>query len=308
MSVPPLNSLRAFEAAARLSSFAAAADELSLTPAAISHRIKELENRLGIALFLRRHRGVTLTDAGKRYHERLSKIFIQIEQATKELEEQPIDGPLNISAPHSFIRYWLMPRLGGLQALHPGLRISLSAESDLLRFRDGQADVGIRFGAGSYSHIHYEYLMEDAVSVVAPGRAGSGGSHCMAENLLKNKVLLEDSTLLASEPWSQWQTWFKNLGVDLRPSYPRVLFSDSGLVLAACVEGMGICIGRFSLAHQLVLDKKVHAIMPWRRHEFAYYVVSNPARTNDPRVVAFKTWLFEEAKKFQIDSFKKQKI
>ena len=73
---PPLNSLRAFEAAARLSSFAAAADELSLTPAAISHRIKELENRLGIALFLRRHRGVTLTDAGKRYHERLSKIFI----------------------------------------------------------------------------------------------------------------------------------------------------------------------------------------------------------------------------------------
>ncbi|MDQ7728627.1 LysR family transcriptional regulator [Halomonas sp. SpR8] len=96
---PPLNTLRAFEAAARLGSFAAAAQELSLTPAAVSHRIKELESRLDIVLFIRLPRGVILTESGRRYYGRLATVFTQIEQATKELRQQGIDGPLTLSAP-----------------------------------------------------------------------------------------------------------------------------------------------------------------------------------------------------------------
>lgn len=300
ITFPPLNTLRAFEAAARLGSFASAAQELSLTPAAVSHRIKELEGRLDILLFMRLPRGVILTESGRRYYGRLSTLFTQIEQATKELRQQGIDGPLTLSAPHSFIHHWLIPRLANLKTLYPGLQLKLRGESELLSFRDNQADIGIRFGTGNYPSLHAEQLMGDSVAVLAPTMLISSLSDVRPESLLQTQLLLEDSSIHPSEPWNTWQPWFREAGVEPHTSLQKVQFSDSSLTLTACAAGLGLCIGRRSIANQFLLDRKVHAIMPWRRHEFAYYLVSHPAEVENPRVMAFKQWLSEEIRNFQM--------
>lgn len=296
--LPPLNTLRAFEAAARLGSFAAAAKELSLTAAAVSHRVKELEGRLDHLLFVRKPRGVLLTDAGRRYHERLFDIFTQIEQATQSLNEPDIDGPLTLSAPQSFIHYWLIPRLGRLHARYPGLELKIRAESQLLSFRDNLADIGIRFGTGNYPGLHTEFLMDDQVSVFAPLTLINGLGDTNPASLLRSQPLLEDSSILPSEPWNSWQPWFREAGIKLN-SVPQTLqFSDSTLSLSACADGLGLVVGRYSIASRLLQERKIQAIMPWRTHEYAYFLVSHPAEMENPRVLAFKAWVAEEIEAF----------
>ncbi|HCR97377.1 MULTISPECIES: LysR substrate-binding domain-containing protein [Halomonas] len=299
VNFPPLNALRAFETAARLGSFASAAQELNLTPAAVSHRIKELESRLDILLFVRQPRGVVLTNAGRRYYERLSSIFTQIERATKELRQEGIDGLLTLSAPSSFIRCWLIPRLASFQALYPGLQLKLRGESDLLSFRNNQADIGIRFGTGNYPNLHTEQLMSDAVTILAPSKRVSGLRDIRPESLLRTQFLLEDSSIQPTEPWNTWQPWLREIGVEFHPSLRKLQFSDSNLTLAACAEGLGLCIGRYSIVSQLILDRTVQAIMPWRIHEFAYYLVLNPAEVENLRVIAFKQWLMGQVESFE---------
>lgn len=301
--LPPLNTLRAFEAAARLGSFAAAAQELNLTAAAISHRIKELEGRLDHSLFVRKPRGVLLTDAGRRYHERLSDIFTQIEQATQALDQQGIDGPLTLSAPQSFIHHWLIPRLGRLHARYPGLQLKLRAESQLLSFRDNLADVGIRFGTGNYPGLHTELLMGDTVSILAPTTLLTSLSDTRPASLLRTQRLLEDSSIHPSEPWNSWQPWFREAGIELKSLPPTVQFSDSTLTLTACADGLGLCIGRGSIASRLLVERKVQSIMPWRTHEFAYFLVSHPAEVENPRVLAFRTWVQEEIDTLTFEEF-----
>ncbi|MFC3852193.1 LysR substrate-binding domain-containing protein [Salinispirillum marinum] len=296
--LPPLNSLRAFEVAARLGSFAAAADELSLTSAAISHRIKSLEDRLGVALFDRQPRGVTLTDAGRRYYERLSDIFTQIEQATLALNDQSIDGPLTVSAPHSFLQHWLLPRLVSLRARHPGLLLVLRGESQLMNFRDHQADVGIRFGTGRYPNLYVEPLMTDRISILGATERLNALSDTHPISLLRAQPLLEDSSVHASEPWNTWQPWFQALGIRRTSNDSPLQFSDSSLVLAACVEGLGLCLGRYSIASHLLAARKLQAIAPWRSHEYAYYLVSHPSEAENPRALAFKNWLQDEVMNF----------
>lgn len=296
--LPPLNTLRAFEAAARLGSFAAAAKELSLTAAAVSHRIKELEGRLDHLLFIRKSRGVLLTDAGRRYYERLFDVFTQIEQATQSLNEQSIDGVLTLSAPQSFIHYWLIPRLGRLRARFPGLQLRIRAESQLLSFRDNLADIGIRFGTGNYPGLHTEFLMADQVSVLAPSMLINGLSDTRPASLLSSQPLLEDNSIQPSEPWNGWQPWFREAGLTLN-SLPQTLqFSDSTLALSACADGLGLFVGRYSIASRLLQQRNVQAIMPWRTHEYAYFLVSHPAEMANPRVVAFRAWVVEEIAEF----------
>lgn len=294
VTFPPLNTLRAFESAARLGSFAAAAGELNLTSAAISHRIKELEGRINVPLFVRLPRGVRLTPEGRLYYERLASVFTQIEQATRDLKQPSAEGPLVLSAPHSFIQYWLAPRLSRLYARHPGLQLTCRANSELLSFRENQADIGIRFGAGRYSGLHSELLMSETITVLAPTALLGRLTDTRPAAVLGSQLLLEDDSVLPSEPWSFWQTWFQEAGIELTISHPRVRFSDSSLALTACADNLGLSIGRRSLASQLLIDNKVTPIMPWRSHEFAYYLVCSPPEVDNPRLLVFRQWLLEE--------------
>ncbi|GHE20858.1 LysR substrate-binding domain-containing protein [Halomonas urumqiensis] len=279
----PLATLNAFETAARLGSFRIAAEELHVTPAAVSHRIKALEAELGTRLFERRARGVTLTRAGERYQKRIAEAFAMIEQATAELGQSPIDGPLTISAPQSFTRHCLLPSLDGLLRRHPGLRLDLIGADHLVDLHQGEADLAIRFGGGHYPGLHTHYLLGDAITMVGPAEAAAGD--------WRNQRYIEDGGATATEPWSHWPPWWHAEGLHDTDDLPRLRVSDAGLALAACDQGLGVCLARFTVAQQTLRQGTLFPLRPWRRTEFGYYLVGLPGVMATPRAAAFREWL-----------------
>lgn len=280
----PLTTLRAFETAARLGSFSAAATELHVTPAAISHRIKTLETETRVALFERRARGVTLTEAGERYRARIAEAFGLIAAATRELGEPGIDGPLRVSAPHAFLRHTLLPRLEGLSRRHPGLALDLVGDNRLANLHTGEADVALRFGTGRYPGLRAEPLMDDAITVLAP--AGEAASDDW-----RRAVFIEDGSATDVEPWSGWAPWWREAGLHDPAAPRRLTVSDSGLALDACRQGLGLCLARLSVAREALRRGEVVTRRPWRRTEFSHYLVSLPGNAEAPRVRAFGDWL-----------------
>lgn len=278
----PLATLNAFETAARLGSFRTAADELHVTPAAVSHRIKALEAELGVRLFERRARGVALTRAGERYRERVAEAFALIEQATAELGRPPIDGPLRVSAPQSFTRHCLLPRLGDLLQRHPGLRLDLLGADRLVDLHRGEADLAIRFGGGHYPGLRADYLLGDAITAVGPAEAAGDW---------RRRRFIEDGGATATEPWSHWRPWWHAEGLHDTDNLPRLRVSDAGLALAACQQGLGLCLTRFTVAQQTLGQGSLCPLRPWRRTEFAYYLVGLPGVMASPRAAAFRDWL-----------------
>ncbi|GGX89313.1 DNA-binding transcriptional activator GcvA [Litchfieldella qijiaojingensis] len=285
--LPPLATLRAFEAAARLGSFSIAAEELHVTAAAISHRIKALEASLGIRLFDRMARGVSLTETGSRYRERIAEAFAMIEAATEELGTPPLDGPLTVSAPHAFIQHFLLPRLGRLLQRHPGLQLSLNGDDRLADLRGGEADVAIRFGNGHYPGLRVDYLSGDAITVLGPATSSRNEDWQKA-------CFIEDSGATATEPWSHWPPWWREAGLHDPTTLRRLKVSDSGLALAACRQGTGWCLARLSVALDTIQQNQVLPLRHWRRTEFSYYLVTLPAMADTPRVDAFRTWVQDE--------------
>ena len=296
--IPPLNTLRAFEASARHASFAKAADELSVTAAAVSQRIKALEASLDLALFERRPRGVVLTEAGRRYRDSIAAALALIERATASIDQATVDGPLTVSMPHSFATHWLSPRLIRLADRYPGLELNIEGDSRLVDLRDAQADVGIRFGTGRYAGLDSDYLFGDALSVLAPFDAVQALADTRPSSLLRDGTLLVDTGTSAGEPWSGWPPWLREAGLRIDRRQPRIRFSDSGMALQACRESAGLCIGRMSIAFEAIRRRELRVLFPWRSADYAYYLVTRPADHDNPRITAFRTWLNEEIDDF----------
>ena len=158
--LPSLNALKAFEAAARLESFTDAATELFVTHAAISRHIRDLEEWLGTQLFIRTGRGVDLTDAGQRYVSRLTPLFDQIADATREAAAVGDVRQLLVTVEPSSASRWLVPRLGRFNELHPDIELSIDPNSKFADFRSGEADVGIRYGPGGWDNVEVMKLTE----------------------------------------------------------------------------------------------------------------------------------------------------
>ena len=292
--MPPLNTLRAFEASARHGSFAIAAHELNVTAAAISQRIKALEDSLKIALFVRRPRGVVLTEAGRRYRDSIGAALALIERATAALDQPAVDGPLTVSMPHSFATHWLAPRLGRLVEQFPGLELRIEADSRLADLNARQADVGIRFGTGGYAGLHSEYLFGDALSVLASFNTVQALADTRASSLLRDATLLVDSGIGASEPWSGWSPWLREAGLPIDRPQRSVRLSDSGMAMDACRASSGLCIGRMSIAFEAIRQRELHVLFPWRSADYAYYLVTRRADRDNPRIEAFRRWLVDE--------------
>lgn len=294
--IPHLGALRAFEAAARHGSFVRAAAELHVTPAAVSHRIKELESAVGCRLFERLPRGVRLTEAGKRYGDEVGAALARIGRATESLGRPPVDGPLRVTAPQSFAQLWLVPRLHRLTERFPGLELEVRGDNRIADLRGGQADLAVRFGQGQYPGLNVRYLMGDAVSlVIAPGALGRIKDGGLAA-ILDESVLLEDAWVGPGEPWMTWNPWLRDVGVDARHARTRLRFSDSAMALMACHAQAGVCIGRLSLALEFLRRRELSALVPWRSAEFAHYLVTREADADNPRIAAFRNWIEAEVR------------
>ena len=291
--LPPLNALRAFEAAARHLSFTKAAGELNVTQAAISHQIRALEDWLGMPLFRRQNRALLLTDAGQAYLPPMREAFDLMQQATTRLHQRDRSGALNVSTFTSFAAKWLMPRLGRFTASHPEIEIRLGINDTLLDFGSDDVDVGVRYGRGDWRGVHKELLMTEEVFVVCSPKLLEG------EHPLREPSDLRHHTLLHDDLPEDWSTWLDAAGADDAVKVRArgdLVFNHSEMVLQAAVEGLGVALGRSALvADDLAAGRLVKPFDLQLPTQSAYYVVHSENAGDRPKIKAFSDWLHEEA-------------
>ncbi len=295
--LPPLNALRAFEAAARHLSFTKAAEELNVTQAAISHQVKALEDHLGQPLFRRLNRRLVLTEAGQIYLPVLREAFDAIAAGTQRLNRDQHSGPLHISVLSSFAAKWLLPRLSRFRDRHPEIDVMVSANNKLIDFAEDVFEMGIRYGQGSYPGLRCDLLLGDAVFPVCSPKLLEGPHPLRRPEDLRHHTLLHDEVSRHDES-PDWRSWLQAAGVDGIDWRRGPGFSDSSMVIEAAAAGQGVALGhRWLAAADLESGRIVMPFGPVVPSKFAYYLVSPPAVAERRRVRLFREWLLEEAER-----------
>ena len=293
--LPPLNALRAFEAAARHLNFSRAADELSVTPGAVSQQIQNLEDYIGAALFKRTPRGLLLTDAAQTALPALREAFDRLAEAASLLTAAVDGRRLTLTAPPSFAAKWLVPRLGRFEQAHPQVDVWLSADMDLVDFAGGDIDLAVRYGAGAYPGLETQRLMQETViPVTSPETVAANPLNAPSD--LARHVLLHDGSPDADESCPDWQMWLAARGIKGVDGSRGPRFNQSSLVIEAAMAGRGVALAKRALAQDDLDAGRLVAPMAISTNvDFAYYVVHPKAKARLPQVKAFVAWLLAEA-------------
>ncbi|GGF35088.1 LysR family transcriptional regulator [Aliidongia dinghuensis] len=287
--LPPLNGLRAFEAAARLLSFTRAAAELSVTQSAVSHQIRGLEDRLGIALFKRMPGALVLSEAGEALLPIVADAFDRLAEGVASVIEHEVKGVLTVNVSPSFAVRWLAPRLGRFRERFPGIELHLLTSNYYTDFAREGVDAAIRHGDGAWPGLHADRFLDDQVYPVCSPKLLEGPHALKAPENLRHHVLLD----LINRPY--WPRWLAAAGVpDLKPR-DLVLFDDIGFGLEAAIAGMGIAMGRSTiLGDDLLQGRLVRPFaldMPGR---YGFYLVCPEAIANRPKIARLRAWLKDE--------------
>jgi len=293
--LPPLNALRAFETAARHMNFTRAAEELSVTPGAVSQQIQNLEDYVGAALFKRTSRGLLLTDAAQTALPALREAFDRLQEAS-ELLTASVDGRrVTVSAAPSFAAKWLVPRLGRFESDHPEVDVWLSAGMELVDFNAGEVDLAIRYGSGHYAGLEVTRLMSETVIPVASPALLAARPLDRLEDLAQH-TLLHDGSPDADESCPDWTMWLAARGVRDVDGTRGPRFNQSSLVIEAAMNGRGIALAKRALAQaDLDAGRLVTTLDIATAVDFSYYVVHPKAKGRLPQVKAFVGWLKAEA-------------
>ncbi len=289
--IPPLNPLHVFEVAARLGSFAEAAEELGVTQSAVSRQVAVLEGYLGQPLFIRGRRGVTLTPAGEGYRQAVAPAFQAIAQATQRLRQAKEEAPLRLRVYATFAAKWLLHRLPGFQAAHPEVQVKLShtvAPVDF-RGRDREVDLAIQFGRGAWPGLHRRLLLPDVIQPVC------------APNLLQGKLPLRQPTDLARHRLlisryrrDDWRDWLVAIGL---PDLPRngMEFTSSVLTYQAAEAGLGVAMGQIHLlGPEIAAGSLVPLFERPLERPLGHYVVWPMDRPPSRNARAFLAWLLQQ--------------
>ena len=297
--LPSLNALRAFEAAGRHMSMRKAAAELNVTPAAVSHQVKALEEYLGVPLFRRLNRALLLTSAAQKCLPGLTEGLDRLAEAMERLAGEDRAGIVTVSLPPSFAAKWLVPRLERFTETHPDLDVRVSASMELVDFRRDEVDIAVRFGHGNYPGLIAEKLFDDAVApMCAP--ALLVGNHPLRQpgDLRHHALLHDDSALIIDATAPDWRMWLKAAGVEGVDASRGSHFSSADHAILAAIDGAGVTLGRLSLAAADLAAGRL--VMPFELSLAlapSYYVVYPEATADRPKVTAFRDWLMEEAVK-----------
>jgi LysR family glycine cleavage system transcriptional activator len=291
--MPPLNALRAFEATARHLSFTKAANEMHVTPAALSHQIRGLEDLLGLKLFHRRARAIELTEAARLIHPGIQTGFQNLREALERLERSRQDNVLVVSATPGLTAKWLAPRLYRFLAKHPDIDPRISASVAYANFVSDGVDVGIRLSSGAHAELYVEKLSDEwLVPVCSP-------------SLLKGPRPLRSAQDLAHFPLIQvdlpgmvptWADWLAMMGVKGIDTARGLRLNVADHALDAAAEGAGVVLAyklvaaRYLSLRQLVVPFGPELPVPGR----AYYFVCPKGREERPATRAFRDWLIEE--------------
>lgn len=288
--LPSLSGLRAFEAAARHLSVTLAAGELNVTPGAVSLQIRDLEQTLGVQLFERRPRRLSLTEDGEGYFKAMRSAFRLMREATDELLARARPATLSISCTPTFAAQWLVPRLPHFEERFPGLDIRISASNRLVDFvRDG-VDIAIRHGFGRYEGLVSERLLDDnLVPVIAPALRETQPLDEPAD--LANHILIHDVHR------QDWRLWLEAMGVTGIDAMRGPVFTDSNGAIEAAKAGDGVALVRLSLVAREIQERRL--VAPFSRGVstgLAYYIVYPPGALDRPAVTALRQWLTDEAR------------
>ena len=290
-SLPSLNGLRAFEAAARHLSFTNAATELNVTQTAISHQIKRLEEELGIALFLRQNRALTLTPAGRDYLPGIRAAFQDLRLATDRLLRKDDEHVLTVSTLASFAAKWLLPRLASFQDTHPGIDVRITTSTEMANFQKDNIDAAIRYGRGRWPGVRSVWLMADELFPVCSPALLTG------DNPLRRPEDLIHHTLLHTIGYDDWRVWLTAAGVPGVVARHELTFDLFLMSVQAAADGIGIAIGRTSYVKDDI-DKGRLAV-PFNVSlpaDAGFYLVSPPDVAQTPKLAAFEKWLTAAAR------------
>ena len=280
--LPPLHDLTAFEAAARHMSFLKASEELHVTQSAISHRIKALEELLGVTLFIRVNRNIALTSFGERYLADVREILDRLGSATARLAGDN-RARLRISAAPALGARWLVARLALFQRAHPDIELVVSSSYEFELLRRGEADVGIRYGPEPENGLRSIRLFQETLFPVASAAyiAAIGGLACPRD--------LERAQLLR-HPMLSWKRWFAAAGIERDEPGAGTLFEDATLMYEAAAAGQGVALGLKTLFEDAQHTRlvKPFELEAW---DSAYNIVLSPAAQHKPEVATFCAWL-----------------
>lgn len=297
--LPPLNALRAFEAAGRHLSFTAAAEELHVTPAAISHQVKGLEEALGVQLFRRLPRGLSLTDAGQACLPKLSEGFESLVDAVERARGHEEAGVLNVSVLQSLTLKWLIPRLPRFHADHPEVDVRVHSSIRLVDFAREEYDLAIRYGLGHWPGARAERLMTEQVFPVCSPALMDGPHPLRGPEDLRFHTLIHDASFgeIFGGNFPDWRAWLEAAGTEGIDATHGPGLSPSGMVIEAALRGDGIALGRSVLVHDdLTAGRLVRPFAVSLPVPYAYYVVTTETTATKPKVATFCAWLKAEAR------------
>ncbi len=301
--LPPLSALRAFEAAARHLSQTRAADELAVTPAALSHQVRGLEEFLGLKLFERRPRGLALTQAGALLYPGLHAAFTQIRQAVDQLERVNDDRVLVISAPPGFTAKWLAPRLYRFLAAHPEIDARISASLSFANFTTDGVDVAIR-NLRLGERADPDFVVDKLVQLnlkpsCSPRLLAEAKIEVPAD--LRRVTLIHDDSLIGRAELPGWGDWFAAAGVGGIDVSRGLRFNSADHAIEATVEGAGVLLGHTALtADDIRTGRLVAPFEPELPTGRAFHFVCPKGSETRPKVAAFRAWIAEEAARMKI--------
>ncbi|MBI3706385.1 MAG: transcriptional regulator GcvA [Proteobacteria bacterium] len=289
--LPPMNALRALEAAGRHVSFTRAAEELHVTPGAISRQIRGLEDHLGVPLFERNHREVKLTKTSRAYVGTLTVVFERIDRATRSILDSKRERHLHIHSSITFTLRWLLPKLGSFHARHPKQEIRLTTALPIAaNFATGDTDVAIRLAGASPDMIAHRLVDIELMPVCSP-KLFSDIARVRAPAELRTHTLLHSS----ARP-HDWANWLSAAGAPSVDPQRGIRFESSSLAYQAAIEGIGVAVGVKALvAEDLSAGRLVAPFDFIYRDGSAFHLVYSRHAAQNPQLIEFRDWIIAEA-------------
>ncbi|ENE7048597.1 transcriptional regulator GcvA [Klebsiella variicola] len=289
--LPPLQTLRAFEATARLSSMTLAAAELHVTHGAISRQIRKLEEHLGLKLFFRLTRQIILTQEGAQYHRTVTRLLSELTIESERLRGRNPAKSIRVSTTVSFASKWLAPRLSRFRQRYPGFDIQLDVTDSNVDLNDGQVDAAIRYGLGHYRDASYERIFDETVtSVCSPGFLKEHNGLTEIKEL-SNCILLHEYRMLAN-----WEAWFEIAGEKNFCCHHGPLWTLGSMATEAAIRGEGVALGRSVLIADDVAAGRL--VVPFRQYklkaERGYDLVYRSDNQDSLKIRMLRQWLSEE--------------
>ncbi|GJH43207.1 transcriptional regulator GcvA [Pasteurella canis] len=287
--LPPLNSLKSFESAARHLSFTKAAEELFVTQAAVSHQIKLLEDFLGVELFKRKNRALELTELGQAYFSDVTKILHRLAEATDKLLAQKNNKHLTISVPQTFGIQWLVPHLSDFNQHHPDIEVRLKGVDQDEGLLSKDIDIAIYYGLGNWDNLQVEKLVEENLLILASPKL-------LEQNPVRSEKDLKNHTLIHIHTRDNWKNMASFLQLDDLNIQQGSLFSHTFMALQAAIHGQGLVLANRILAQQEIDNGHLQVVLPTNLHDPKSFYVVNHFDVNDERIRAFRAWIIETMK------------